>query len=43
MLGYKSLKINQIYGRVVDRKLGREMEMLERQNRLSNKKKNKKD
>ncbi|MFO8147440.1 MAG: site-specific integrase [Gillisia sp.] len=39
MLGHKSLKTTQIYAKVLDEKVEKDMEMLERQNKLERKKK----
>ncbi len=43
MLGHRSLKTTQIYAKVLDEKVGRDMEVLEKQLRLSQEKKENKD
>ena len=43
MLGHKSLKTTQIYAKVLDEKVEKDMEKLQEQHRLSQKKKSMKD
>lgn len=43
MLGHRSLKTTQIYARVLDEKVGRDMEILAKQNEVAQEKINKKD
>ena len=43
MLGHRSLKTTQIYAKVLDEKVEKDMEKLQEQHRLSQKKKSMKD
>lgn len=40
MLGHRSLKTTQIYAKVLDEKVGRDMEILEQKNQLTKKSNN---